>query len=269
MFLALKSSIPESSYKVLDQYKKQKVLVNHNGTYKLVSNICTHQQSLISSKDGSGVRVCPYHNWSFNLDGSPLTSGRTEYYCKNTESLKTESVYEWKGLLFDSPVDFDIDIDFSDIILVESRIDKVNSTTKNIMDLFLDVDHIQTVHTGVYDLIDIHNTDVDWQYYSNGSIQTIKEGARWIAVYPDTMIEWQKGSLFITVAISLGEHSEVHVFKFMNKSNTDDWKLHESVWETAWAQDKNQAELLTEFSQKNLEKQKIHFRSFLRANGTY
>jgi phenylpropionate dioxygenase-like ring-hydroxylating dioxygenase large terminal subunit len=159
MFLAHKSSISNSEYKVLDQYQKKKVLVNDSGIYKIVSNVCPHQQSLISFKDGNNVRVCPYHNWSFKLDGSPITSGRTEYYCKNTESLKTEPVYEWNGLLFDCPVDFDLDIDLSNMVLVESRLDIVKATPNNIMDIFLDVDHIQSVHAGVYDLINIHDTD--------------------------------------------------------------------------------------------------------------
>ena len=268
MFLAHKSSISELSYKVLDQFQKKKVLVNDHGIYKIVNNVCTHQQSLISLKDGKGTRVCPYHNWSFNLDGSPLASGRTEYYCKNTENLKTEPVYEWNGLLFDSPVEFDIDVNLNNLVLIEARVDAVNASPNIIMDLFLDVHHIQTVHFGIYDLIGIYNTDVEWKYYNNGSVQTVKEGARWIAVYPNTMIEWQKGSMFITVAIPIGDHSNVYVFKYMDKDYVDDWKLNESVWETAWSQDKNQAELLTKFPQKNLEQQKIHFRDFLNANGT-
>lgn len=267
MFLAHKFSISDLSFKVLEQYQKKKILVNDNGVYKLISNICTHQQSLISLKDGKGSRVCPYHNWSFKLDGSPLTSGRTEHYCKNTEKLKTETVYEWNGLLFDSPVEFDIDVDLNNMVLVESRIDHVKAPPNNIMDLFLDVDHIQTVHAGVYDLIDIHNTDVEWKYYNNGSVQTVSEGARWIAVYPNTMIEWQRGSLFITVATPIENYANVYVFKYMDKNHIDDWKLNESVWETAWSQDKNQAELLTEFTQTNLEQQKKHFRGFLQSNG--
>jgi hypothetical protein len=82
------------------------------------------------------------------------------------------------------------------------------------------------------------------------------------------MIEWQKEALFVTIATSAGEHSQVYVFKYMDKDCINDWKLNESVWETAWSQDKNQAELLTEFAQSNLEQQKIHFRNFLKLNGT-
>jgi hypothetical protein len=135
------------------------------------------------------------------------------------------------------------------------------------MDLFLDVDHIQSIHAGVYDLVDITNTDVKWKYYSNGSIQAVDQGAFWIAVYPYTMIEWQKGSMFITVAKPHGDTSKVSVFKYTDNLNSTNWKLNEYVWETAWGQDKHQAELITKFADKNLEPQKLHFRDFLTSNG--
>lgn len=266
MFLSHKSSILPNSFLVLDQLDKTKILINNNG-YKVVSNICPHQNSLISEKNGSGNRVCPYHNWSFTINGDPITSGRTEYYCKNTTPLISYNTYEWNSLIFDTPVDFDVPVDFKNMRLIDQRVDTVSSNYKNIMDLFLDVDHIQSVHSGVYDLVDITNTEVSWKHYSNGSIQTVNQGAFWIAVYPYTMIEWQKGSMFITVAKPYGDISKVFVFKYADNSNSANWKLNEFVWETAWAQDKHQAELITSFSNKNLEPQKLNFRKFLKLNG--
>jgi hypothetical protein len=81
------------------------------------------------------------------------------------------------------------------------------------------------------------------------------------------MIEWQKGSLFVTVALPISENkSKVHVFKYLDKYAADEWETNELVWETAWKQDRLQAELMTEFSQANLEPQKKHFRNFLQSN---
>jgi phenylpropionate dioxygenase-like ring-hydroxylating dioxygenase large terminal subunit len=236
---------------------------------QLVSNICPHQKSIISTSNGSGNRVCPYHNWTFDINGEPITSGRTVHYCKNETPLHTEPVFEWNSLLFSIPVNFNIVEKFDTMVLMESRVDKVKASYKNIMDLFLDVDHIQSVHRGVYDLIGITDTNVQWSYHDNGSIQTVKQGAFWIAVYPYTMIEWQKGALFITVANPNDNNSDVCVFKYADANNINDWKTNEYVWEKAWAQDKQQAELITEFSQSNLEPQKIHFRNFLKTNGIY
>jgi phenylpropionate dioxygenase-like ring-hydroxylating dioxygenase large terminal subunit len=262
MFLAHKTSVPTNSFVVLDQYKRQKVLINQDGNFRLISNVCPHQHSLISAEDGKGNRTCPYHGWSFTFDGKPLGSGLTA--CKNESNLASEDVYEWNGLLFSIPVDFQIDVDFSSMQLVSQRIDLVQASPNIIMDLFLDVDHIPLVHKHVYDLIGIDDINVDWRFYKQGSVQTLEQGAQWIAVYPNTMIEWQKGALFITVALPLGEHSQVIVFKYADDHK--DWSLNETVWETAWGQDKEQAERIVQFPNSNLEPQKKHFRDFL--NGT-
>jgi len=267
MFLAHKTALTPNSYQVLNQFNKKKVLVNSH-RFSLVSNICPHQQSLISTENGIGNRICPYHNWSFTLDGHPKTSGRTEYYCKNNNPLSSEPVYEWNSLLFSTPVDFEITEKFDDLILIENRVDIVKADYRNVMDLFLDVDHIQGVHTGVYDMIGITNTNVNWKYYNNGSVQNVPQGAVWIAIYPYTMIEWQQGSLFVTVALPYENYSKVHVFKYVDIKSASSWKLNEHVWETAWAQDKMQAELITTFNKHNLEPQKIHYRDFLHSNGT-
>ena len=269
MFLYHKNSLEKNHYIVLSQCDNKEVLINSQ-EFKLVSNICPHQKSLISLKSGQGIRICPYHNWSFDIYGKPITSGRTEYYCQNDTALNTRSVFEWNSLLFDNPVHFDIDISFENLVLMEERIDLVDANFKIIMDIFLDVDHIQSVHSGVYDLVGINNTEVSWKYYSNGSMQIVEQGAVWIAHYPYTMIEWQTGSLFVTVTKPLGKNqSKVHFFKYRDKNYLDRWQLNNHVWETAWRQDRQQAEILTEFVENNLEPQKKHFRQFLKSNGIY
>lgn len=269
MFLAHVNSVSPNTYSPLPQYQNKKVLVNDGG-FKIISNVCPHQQSLISSKSGRGNRVCPYHGWSFNLSGDPIASGRTDHYCKNNNPLDSNSVYEWNGLLFNRPVEFDIDLSFTDMELVEQRIDKVKANYKNILDLFLDVDHIPIVHKGVYDKIGLSNiTSVNWQYFKNSNIQIVpkedKVGAAWITVYPNTMIEWQPGALFITVALDTSDsETDVLVYKYQDSCSSDaEWKLNEEVWETAWSQDKTQAELIVGFNQNNLEESKIHFRKWL------
>jgi hypothetical protein len=78
------------------------------------------------------------------------------------------------------------------------------------------------------------------------------------------MIEWQPGAVFITIAIPNGAHSsKVIVYKYKDLSSVDNYALNQYVWETAWAQDKEQSQMLTEFAQTNLEESKYHFRSFL------
>jgi hypothetical protein len=81
------------------------------------------------------------------------------------------------------------------------------------------------------------------------------------------MIEWQRGSLFVTVIEKQNtDQSNVHVFKYTDDS--DQWDLNNTVWETAWKQDREQAELINEVNFENLEIQKLHYRNYLKINGT-
>jgi len=270
MFIAHTNDILSDSYNLLD-FSRDRVLVSSDGYY-LLSNICPHQGSYISNSSGKGSRICPYHGWSFDIQGNPLGSGTTKRYCKNNEKLEKTDLSVWKNLIFTEkinpePLEF---LDFQDYQLVEKRIDSVDADSKVIMDVFLDVDHIPIVHSGVYDQIGIKNVDnVDWHFFDYGSLQLVddsqgKKTAAWLAVYPNTMIEWQNGSLFITVAL---ENKSVIVYKYRDKNSTDDlWKLNESIWETAWEQDKEQSSLIKKLADKNLEESKIHFRNWLSKN---
>ena len=62
------------------------------------------------------------------------------------------------------------------------------------------------------------------------------------------------------------DQSNVHVFKYTDDS--DQWDLNNTVWETAWKQDREQAELINEVNFENLEIQKLHYRNYLKINGT-
>jgi phenylpropionate dioxygenase-like ring-hydroxylating dioxygenase large terminal subunit len=265
MFLSHANFLREGQHVPLAQFNREKVLTKTSDGYKVVSNVCPHQQSIITTELSSGNRTCPYHNWTFDVDGNPVTSGRTSSYCKNTNPLSQQDAYQWNSLIFSEPMDFPYTLELDTLMLVEQRIDLVEASAETIMDLFLDVDHIPTVHKGVYDQIGIDRVDnIRWSFYPNGSVQQVPQGAVWISRYPNTMIEWQQGSLFVTVAQDAGpKQSKVHVFKYRDvNSSESDWKLNENVWETAWQQDKQQSELIVGRTTENLEMSKLHFRNW-------
>jgi phenylpropionate dioxygenase-like ring-hydroxylating dioxygenase large terminal subunit len=174
MFLCHVNDVKLNSYLVLKQFNSKKVIVKTNDGYKLVSNVCPHQQSLLTTCNGRGGRVCPYHGWSFDIDGNNLGSGTTTN-CSNDIPLETEPVYEWNNLLFSAPVDYDYQHDLSNMELVETRVDTVHADYRNVVDLFLDVDHIPLIHKGVYEEIGLSNiTSVNWEFFSNGSMQFVE-----------------------------------------------------------------------------------------------
>lgn len=272
MFLAHTNDLKNKTYIPVTQLDKRNALVLDN-EYKLVSNVCPHQGSIISSSPGdTDIRVCPYHNWSFELSGKPIASGRTNHYCQNSKHLSTKEVFEFNHLLFTKDIACkQLEwLDLSNMKLVEQRVDQVAADPTHIMDIFLDVDHIETVHKGVYDKLGFPSiNEVQWHYYDWGSLQLIRKGevygAAWLAVYPGTMIEWQDGALFITVAKSSKVGTDVHVFKYMDITREEDWPLNNQVWEESWQQDRDQAERMTAVFNTNLEESKKHFRAWANA----
>jgi hypothetical protein len=260
----------------LPQTNNTKRLIKSSNGITLISNICPHQRSRLNLL-GSTIS-CPYHAWSFTLDGKPIGSGNTE--CKNSFELEQFPIYKVGNFLFDTPVNLpNLEFLHNEYLkLMEYRCDKVYAPKEVIVDLFLDESHIPILHKGVYDQIGIdHKLRVDWFYTDNSSLQLVYSDdnseyaldfdkslgykAAWLTIYPGTMIEWQPGAVFITIAENTKfDFSKVHVFKYCDIRYTKEvWGFNERIWETAWQQDKNQSELIDGINTQNLEQGKQHY----------
>jgi phenylpropionate dioxygenase-like ring-hydroxylating dioxygenase large terminal subunit len=268
MFLAHTSDINPGLSKPLIQCYNKKFLSNVDGEFRLFNNICPHQGSLILSKLSTEIS-CQYHGWSWTQQGTPCGTGCTKLV--NDKVLFSSSTYVTNGLVFGTNVDLtNIGVDFRQFTLTETRVDHVKTDYRNIMNVFLDVDHIPVVHKDVYEEIGItDDVEVQWDYHDWGSIQSVvpkkeistQHAAVWIAVYPFTMIEWQPGAMFVTVSIPRESGTDVLVKKYISaNSDSKQWQMNERIWETAWSQDKHQAEsIMVTVPKKMLEEQKVHF----------
>lgn len=270
MFLALTQDVPVGHVVPLTQYDNR-VSIANTGTFSLLSNICPHQGSRIA-KCSTDQLQCPYHGLRFNNDGTGID---------NTYNLETWPVHRNQTILFDQHVSCIFPVDTQYMALAEHRQDIVNASPSIIMDVFLDIDHIPVAHPGVYDPIGITDVSkITWSTFENGSIQFVPAqgntemvssdlqynmGACWMAVYPGTMIEWQPGALFVTVAHSIDENtSRVQVYKYKdNRYWEEAWHTNSSVWETAWAQDRALAESIAHLSVENLDGLKQHHRVWM------
>lgn len=270
MFLGHVTDLTPGQAKNMEVLDNKKFLLNDNGSYKVGSNICPHQNSRIVNGIKTELR-CQYHGWSWNIDGTPKDSGSSSM-C-NEQALHMKSAYEFNGLLFENQLDLSMltGLDFSNLRLDQYRIDKVDADPKISMDIFLDVDHIPIVHNGVYDLLGIEGrADVTWDYADWGSMQTVSDEsgkviARWIAIYPYTMIEWQDHALFVTRSFN---ETQMAVWRYRDITDTDEnYQLNLDMWENAFSQDKAQAEQMVRFPSANLEDAKLHYRKWLRVNG--
>lgn len=270
MFLALTQDIPVDHVIPLPQYDNR-VSIANTGTFSLLSNICPHQNSRIAKCKTDHLQ-CPYHGLKFNLSGAGVD---------NTYSLEKWAVYQNQSILFDQHVSCTFPVDTQYMSLVEHRQDIVKSSPSTIMDVFLDIDHISVAHAGVYDQIGITDvSEITWSTFENGSIQFVPAqentemihadrqyniSACWMAVYPGTMIEWQPGALFVTVAHSIDENtSKVQVYKYKDTRYwVEAWELNDRVWETAWAQDRELAESIVYPAMENLDDLKQHYRVWM------
>ena len=80
------------------------VVRDRDGTLRALSNVCLHRMStLLQGRGRTRAIVCPYHAWTYNLDGSlrgapamsKNTGFRREDYC-----LPRIRCEEWKGWIF-------------------------------------------------------------------------------------------------------------------------------------------------------------------------
>jgi choline monooxygenase len=86
------------------------VMVREGETLRVMHNVCSHRGALLVDAPGRcGPRiVCPYHSWSYRLDGelvsTPHVGGADRHTCEGIEptqlGLKTVRSHEWAGHVF-------------------------------------------------------------------------------------------------------------------------------------------------------------------------
>ncbi|MEX3015715.1 aromatic ring-hydroxylating oxygenase subunit alpha [Gymnodinialimonas hymeniacidonis] len=80
------------------------VLRDREGALKAYSNVCRHRMStLLHGRGNAKTIVCPYHAWTYNLDGSlrgaPAMNGN-KAFCKDDYSLPDIACEDWLGWVF-------------------------------------------------------------------------------------------------------------------------------------------------------------------------
>jgi phenylpropionate dioxygenase-like ring-hydroxylating dioxygenase large terminal subunit len=80
------------------------VLRDKQGALKAMSNVCRHRMStLLEGRGNTRSIVCPYHAWTYNLDGTlrgAPAMDQNEGFCKTDYSLPAIRCEEWQGWVF-------------------------------------------------------------------------------------------------------------------------------------------------------------------------
>ncbi|MEL6523096.1 MAG: SRPBCC family protein [Pseudomonadota bacterium] len=80
------------------------VLRDEQNALKAMSNVCLHRMStLLEGRGNTRNIVCPYHAWTYNLDGSlrgAPAMGQNSGFCKSDYKLQSIRCSEWLGWIF-------------------------------------------------------------------------------------------------------------------------------------------------------------------------
>jgi phenylpropionate dioxygenase-like ring-hydroxylating dioxygenase large terminal subunit len=80
------------------------VIRDRDGTLRALSNVCLHRMStLLHGRGQARSIVCPYHAWTYNLDGSLRGAPAmtlNEGFCKDSYTLPSIRCEEWLGWVF-------------------------------------------------------------------------------------------------------------------------------------------------------------------------
>ncbi len=97
--------VAPGDYVTLDLAGQPIIVLRDNAGYlKAMSNVCRHRMStLLEGRGNTSSIVCPYHAWTYNLDGSlrgaPAMS-QNAGFCKSDYSLPEIRCEEWLGWVF-------------------------------------------------------------------------------------------------------------------------------------------------------------------------
>ena len=80
------------------------VLRDRDGALRALSNVCLHRMStLLEGRGNTKLIVCPYHAWTYNLDGklrgAPAMT-LNDGFCKDAYALPKIRCEEWQGWVF-------------------------------------------------------------------------------------------------------------------------------------------------------------------------
>ncbi|MGV3456480.1 aromatic ring-hydroxylating oxygenase subunit alpha [Sphingomonas sp.] len=86
------------------------IALDRAGTIQAMSSVCQHRAMLVAEGKGNARGfTCPYHHWSYDLDGTLIGApamGRTCNFDKRQHSLPRLKVETWHGFIF---VNFDLE----------------------------------------------------------------------------------------------------------------------------------------------------------------
>lgn len=200
LHIALSCELPEpGDYLTLDHLAVPVLLTrNREGDVRAFMNVCRHRGAKVADGSGTGRKVftCPYHAWSYDLDGALKAVPFDHAFAgcdKADMALRPLPVQEKYGMIWvrTAPdADFEIDqalkgteddlahLGIADYHHYETRTLRVGMNWKLVIDTFLESYHINVLHkNSIAPIIRNNRSSVD------------KFGENFLALYPRWSID--------------------------------------------------------------------------------
>ncbi len=167
--LGLSCRAPEPGDFFTDDFSGVPILVvrDKDRTLKAFLNVCRHRGTKVAQDSGSGARAftCPYHAWTYRLDGSLMSRPHESAFAeaeKECHGLTALPVEERHGMIWVCPTpgqEIDIDTQLGGLgddmaayrlasySHYETRVLARDMNWKLVVDTFLEGYHIGTLHT--------------------------------------------------------------------------------------------------------------------------
>ena len=156
------------------------ILRNRDNQLRAFYNVCQHRGSQLCDASGSGFGgaiTCPYHSWSYSVEGALVATPLHEKDSidRTTLGLKPVKVDEWQGVIFISldenapslttwldkhysrPRELE-KFDLATLKNVRTTIDEVEANWKVLAENYSECLHCAVVHPELVDLVPIYKT---------------------------------------------------------------------------------------------------------------
>ena len=181
-FAGLSAELSKIGDRLVAEIGKESILVlrNRDNQLRAFYNVCQHRGSQLCDASGSGFGAaitCPYHSWSYSVDGALVATPLHERNSidRVTLGLKPVKVDEWQGMVFvalnaNAP-SFALWLDeqymnphaldkfnIADLKHVLTTVDEVEANWKVLAENYSECLHCAVVHQDLVNLIPIYKT---------------------------------------------------------------------------------------------------------------
>lgn len=153
------SALQNSGDYVTLELARQPIVVmrDGNGDLRALSNVCLHRMStLLEGRGNTKTIVCPYHAWTYNLDGSlrgAPAMNQNDGFCKDRYTLPKVRCEEWLGWVF---------------VTLNQNANPVSSELSKVEELVGDYDMVNYTET----FFETHVWDTNWKVLAENFMES-------------------------------------------------------------------------------------------------